>query len=159
MTSPTPARRPASSCRAAAVLGGFPGRVRPMDALQPCPCGSGSPYASCCRRAHLGEPSPTAEALMRSRYSAYALGEADHLFRTWHPRTRPPEVRGVPDLTWEGLVVTRVEDGGPGDEAGLVGFEAHWRSTSTGEQGVLRELSRFERRRSRWVYVGADPEG
>ncbi|GAA0980406.1 hypothetical protein ENKNEFLB_02037 [Nocardioides aquaticus] len=96
---------------------------------------------------------------MRSRYSAYALGEADHLFRTWHPRTRPPEVRGVPDLTWEGLVVTRVEDGGPGDEAGLVGFEAHWRSTSTGEQGVLRELSRFERRRSRWVYVGADPEG
>lgn len=130
-----------------------------MDTLQPCPCESGAPYASCCRRAHLGEPTVTAEALMRSRYSAYALGRVDHLFRTWHPRTRPREVRGVPELEWEGLAVRATVDGGPEDDTGLVEFEARWRSTVTGERGVLSERSRFERRRGRWVYVEADPGG
>lgn len=94
---------------------------------------------------------------MRSRYSAYALGRTGHLFRTWHPRTRPPEVRGVPDLAWEGLTVTSTSDGGPHQDTGTVGFEARWRSTTTGERGVLNELSRFERRRGRWVYVGEEP--
>lgn len=132
-----------------------------MDLWQPCPCGSGVAYASCCRRAHLGEPTATAEELMRSRYAAYALALPDHLFRTWHPRTRPPEVRGVPTLSWEGLTVGAVVDGGLEDDTGVVAFEARWRSTVTGEQGVLTERSRFVRRRGRWVYVDADtdPEG
>ncbi len=95
---------------------------------------------------------------MRSRYSAYALGRADHLFRTWHPRTRPPEVHGVPELVWEGLTVGSTVAGGPRDDVGLVDFSARWRSTTTGERGVLSERSRFERRRGRWVYVEADPE-
>ena len=129
-----------------------------MDTLQPCPCGRGVAYAACCRRVHLGEPATTAETLMRSRYTAYALGLPDHLFRTWHPRTRPEQVRGVPDLTWQGLTVRRTTDGGQADDTGLVEFEARWRSTSTGEQGVLIECSRFERRRGRWVYVAAEPE-
>lgn len=128
-----------------------------MDTLLACPCGSGTPYVACCRRVHLGEPATTAETLMRSRYTAYALGLPDHLFRTWHPRTRPDEVRGVPDLTWQGLTVRRTAGGGPTDVTGLVEFEARWRSSSTGEQGVLVECSRFERRRGRWVYVEAEP--
>ncbi|WP_275423743.1 YchJ family protein, partial [Virgisporangium ochraceum] len=53
-----------------------------------CPCGGG-PYAACCGPAHGGAPAATAEALMRSRYSAFALGDADYLLRTWHPTTRP----------------------------------------------------------------------
>jgi SEC-C motif domain protein len=57
-----------------------------------CPCGAGPSYDRCCGPLHDGAPAPTAEALMRSRYSAFAVGRADHLFRSWHPRTRPDEV-------------------------------------------------------------------
>lgn len=81
---------------------------------------------------------------MRSRYSAYALGETDHLFRTWHPRTRP----GPDELDhvtadhpmWTGLTIH-----GAGED--WVDFTASY------DGGELRELSRFERRRGRWVYV------
>ena len=54
-----------------------------------CPCGSRRVYEECCEPFHLGAAAPTAEALMRSRYSAFALGLAPYLLRTWHPSTRP----------------------------------------------------------------------
>ena len=50
-----------------------------------CPCGSGDPLDDCCGRYHQGHPAPTAEALMRSRYSAYALGLVDYLRDTTLP--------------------------------------------------------------------------
>ncbi|MCT7423521.1 YchJ family metal-binding protein, partial [Escherichia coli] len=53
----------------------------------PCPCGSGQPYEACCGRWHTGEPAPTAEALMRSRYSAYVQERAPYLLQTWHAST------------------------------------------------------------------------
>ena len=59
----------------------------------PCPCGSGAPYADCCGRWHAGPlhlQAPSAEALMRSRYSAFVLARPDYLLATWHPSTRPP---------------------------------------------------------------------
>ena len=49
---------------------------------------------------------------MRSRYAAYAVGELDHVFRTWHPRTRPLSIEPDPALTWTGLSVLDVVDGG-----------------------------------------------
>ena len=53
---------------------------------RPCPCGSTDGYHVCCGPLHNGERhAETAEELMRSRYAAYALGNADYLFRTWHP--------------------------------------------------------------------------
>ncbi|MHB0828541.1 MAG: YchJ family protein [Schaalia turicensis] len=55
----------------------------------PCTCGSGIAFRACCSPILDGEPAPTAEALMRSRYSAFVLGNENHLFRSWHPRTRP----------------------------------------------------------------------
>ena len=61
---------------------------------------------------------------MRSRYAAYAVGELDHVFRTWHPRTRPETIEPDPALTWTGLTVLDVVDGGHGDETGEVEFEA-----------------------------------
>ena len=120
---------------------------------EPCPCGSGRPYAACCGPLHDGEPAPTAEALMRSRYSAYVLGRTDHVFRTWHPRTRPDDL-ATPPMTWLGLEVVRTEDGGPDDDTGVVEFLARHQ----GPRGVerLHEVSRFERRRGRWVYVDGD---
>lgn len=92
---------------------------------------------------------------MRSRYAAYALGMPDHLFRTWHPRTRPAELP-VPDETrWTGLDVLDVVGGSADEATGIVEFVAHWRSGD--QQGVLRERSTFARRGGRWVYVDGVP--
>ena len=122
---------------------------------QPCPCGTGSSYAECCLPLHDNRvQAGTAEQLMRSRYSAYAVGRLDHVFRTWHPRTRPVEIEPTPGLIWVGLIIGRVEAGQPGDNDGVVEFEADYQ-TEAGS-GVLRERSRFTRRAGRWVYVDGD---
>ena len=91
---------------------------------------------------------------MRSRYSAYAMGRLDHVFRTWHPRTRPDEIEPAAGLTWVGLTIGRIEAGQPGDDEGVVEFEAAYQ-TAAGP-GVLRERSRFTRRGGRWVYLDGD---
>ena len=72
--------------------------------IQPCPCGNGV-YQACCQPFHLHTGlAPTAEALMRSRYSAFALGGlGDYLLQTWHPDTRPPVSAadmGAADTDW-----------------------------------------------------------
>ncbi len=86
---------------------------------------------------------------MRSRYTAYAVGDVDHVWRTWHPRTRPEEVTPTPGMSWTGLTVLRTEAGGPDDATGVVEFRAE----HTSPDGSLHEVSRFERRAGRWVYV------
>ena len=85
---------------------------------------------------------------MRSRYSAYVLGLGDHLFRTWHPRTRPDELNVSPDAGWHGLMIIEAPE--PVGDQGEVEFVARH------ERGDLRERSRFERRRGRWVYVDGE---
>ena len=126
----------------------------PLNALAPCPCGSGAAYGVCCGPLHDGQPARTAEALMRSRYTAYAVGDLDHVFRTWHPRTRPNEIDPTPGLTWVGLDVLRTVAGGPDDETGVVEFRA--RSHSADGEHVMHECSRFTRRAGRWVYLDGD---
>ncbi|WP_299052573.1 YchJ family metal-binding protein [uncultured Nocardioides sp.] len=128
-----------------------------IGAEDACPCGSGTTYGACCGPLHRGAVAETAEALMRSRYSAYALGETDHLWRTWHPRTRPERVTSRDALTWRGLVVEEVVDGGPDDAEGVVAFTATY--DGPGGREVLRERSRFSRRGGRWVYVDGDERG
>lgn len=86
-----------------------------------CPCGSGAGYATCCEPLHDGaRDTATAEELMRSRYTAYAMGLADYLFRTWHPRTRPPEVSVDPEVIWSGLDINDVVVGGADEHHGEV---------------------------------------
>ncbi len=115
-----------------------------------CPCGSGRVYDACCGPIVRNERwASTAEELMRSRYTAYAVGDVDHLFRSWHPRTRPP-LDDVAQLDWQGLEILGTEAGGEADEQGVVEFVAR----HTG--GELHERSRFERRAGRWVYVDGD---
>ncbi|HET7801179.1 MAG TPA: YchJ family metal-binding protein [Humibacillus xanthopallidus] len=134
------------------------GRVVPAGAL--CPCGSTLRYAACCGPLVAGERlASTAEQLMRSRYTAYAVGEVLHVWRTWHPATRPEQVTTDPATTWTGLTVLRVEGGGENDETGVVEFVARWRELSAGRRaraGELHEVSRFGRRAGRWLYVGGD---
>lgn len=122
--------------------------------FQTCPCASGSPYAACCGPLLEGEVAETAEALMRSRYTAYAVGDLDHVFRSWHPRTRPGDLWAAPRMSWVGLEVVATSGGGVHDDVGTVEFRAAFR-TALGNQ-VLHETSRFQRRGGRWVYVDGD---
>ncbi len=94
---------------------------------------------------------------MRSRYTAYAVHAGDHLFRTWHARTRPQDVEPDERVRWVGLDVVDVVDGGPDDAEGVVEFRAHWVSDDDGatRRGEVHERSRFTRRAGRWVYVEA----
>jgi SEC-C motif-containing protein len=91
---------------------------------------------------------------MRSRYSAYALGDVPYLLRTWHPRTRPGELTLLdPDLRWYRLDILSTSGGGMLDAEGTVEFRAHYKTPDgAGEQ---HELSRFVRDAGRWAYVDA----
>jgi SEC-C motif-containing protein len=91
---------------------------------------------------------------MRSRYSAYAIGHLDHVFRTWHPRTRPADLSPGQDVTWVRLEILRTVDGEVSDDTGTVEFRARFHSGD--RRQVLHETSRFERRAGRWVYVDGD---
>ncbi len=134
-----------------------------VDPRSPCPCGGapvGAAIGECCGPVIEGERRPeTAEELMRSRYTAYALADGEHLFRTWHPRTRPPSVEPEPWVRWVRLEVLDVVDGGPHDSTGVVEFRASWVAGEgrTLQRGELHERSGFERRAGRWLYTGADP--
>ena len=123
-----------------------------------CPCGSGRALAACCAP-YLGNTSspPTAEALMRSRYTAYTLGRLDYVRATWHPATCPAELHAVPGLRWLGLQIKRVTGGSERDATGTVEFVA--RSKLGGRAERLHETSTFERIDGRWVYCRGDMHG
>ena len=134
----------------------------------PCPCGgvgltakplgtqgSNKKYADCCGP-YLdgGEAAPTAEALMRSRYTAYTLGREDYLLATWHRSTRPTslELKSEPRRKWLGLKVRRHEQLEP-DHA-VVEFVARYKVE--GRAHRLHEISRFVRKAGQWFYVDGD---
>ncbi|MFI8826316.1 YchJ family protein [Streptomyces sp. NPDC053431] len=121
----------------------------------PCPCGLEAPYSACCGRFHAGPATaPTAELLMRSRYSAFVVRDEAYLLRTWDPRTRPAEVDFDPAMRWSGLAVEETGDGTAFHQQGTVTFRA--RFTHGGVPGELHERSRFARHEGAWVYVDGD---
>lgn len=121
-----------------------------------CDCGAPQPYAACCGRYHAGPQhllAPDAEALMRSRYSAFVRDLTDYLLATWHASTRPQALEPNPEgLRWLGLEVRRhrVQDA---DHA-TVEFVA--RSKLGGRAQRLHETSRFVREGGRWFYVDGE---
>jgi SEC-C motif-containing protein len=118
-----------------------------------CPCGLGPPYEECCGKYHQGEvTAPTAELLMRSRYTAYARRDAAYLRKTWHPATRPPTVDFDPGLTWTELEIVGKTEGGLFHAKGTVEFRAHYRHG--GKAQVMHENSRFVREDGAWLYQG-----
>ena len=126
-----------------------------LSDTESCPCGTGDAYGDCCARFIVGTDFPaTAEHCMRSRYTAYVLRNADHLFRTWHPRTRPDDIE-LENVTWTGLRINRTLQGEADDTTGQVDFTAHWR-LADGHQADLHEVSTFEKRGRRWFYVEGD---
>lgn len=90
---------------------------------------------------------------MRSRFSAFAVGDPDYLLRTWHPSTRPVRVALDPGQRWTRLDVLATEAGGLFDTTGTVEFRAHYRAS--GQPGALHEKSRFVREDGNWSYLRA----
>jgi SEC-C motif-containing protein len=88
---------------------------------------------------------------MRSRYSAYAVGDTDYLLATWHPSTRPTRLALDPERRWTRLEVVDRSGGGLFDDTARVAFRAH--SQRRGRAEVLAEDSRFVREGGRWLYV------
>lgn len=119
-----------------------------------CPCGSGRPYGACCGPIHAGAPAATAEALMRSRFSAFARGDAAYLLASWHPSTRPARLDLDAEVVWRRLQIVDTVGGGADDADGIVEFRASFRSAEGA--GLLHERSRFARFEGRWVYVDGD---
>ncbi|MCF7989736.1 MAG: YchJ family protein [Thiohalocapsa sp.] len=127
-----------------------------MPRSSPCPCGGSRAFDDCCGPIIAGErEAETAEALMRSRYTAYALRELDYLRDSWHPASRPAALDGAADAKWIGLDILACRDGGRKDAEGIVEFVARFKIG--GRARRLHEISRFARVDGRWYYVDGEP--
>ena len=124
---------------------------------RPCPCTSKKPYDRCCGPFHAGTAAPdTAEQLMRSRFSAYALGKVDYLISTRSEAKRAEENREelatyCKSVSCVGLKIVAKELGGKADDTGLVTFQASLQAN--GRRSLHIETSTFARENGRWVYV------
>ncbi|GMA87172.1 UPF0225 protein [Angustibacter aerolatus] len=124
----------------------------PRDPAARCPCGSGETYGACCGRLHDGTThAGTAEQAMRSRYSAFAVGDTAYLLATWHPSTRPATLELDTGTRWRFLEIVSTSGGGLLDTDGVVEFRAH--HVHDRARGVQHEVSRFTRVDGRWSYV------
>lgn len=119
-----------------------------------CPCESGKPYKACCEPLHAGTPAPNAEALMRSRYTAFVLGLEDYLLKTWHPKTRPSALNLAddPPTKWLGLQIKRAAN--TSETTAIVEFVARYKVA--GKATRLRETSHFERINGLWHYFSGE---
>jgi SEC-C motif-containing protein len=120
--------------------------------LNLCSCESGKSFNLCCQP-YLEQTldAPTAEALMRSRYTAFVLLDENYLRYSWHPDTCPKDIHLDENSQWLGLKIKNTLAGGEHDESGEVEFVA--RSKINGKASRLRENSRFSRFDNRWVYL------
>lgn len=122
-----------------------------------CPCGrevKGRPVAveACCGRFLGGAAAPDAEHLMRSRYSAFVLGDLPYLLATWHASARPATLELESGATWLGLEIRQHRM--TGADTAEVEFVARFRVA--GRAVRQHELSRFVREEGRWYYVDGD---
>jgi SEC-C motif domain protein len=133
-----------------------------------CPCGSAIPTPQCCELYISGSASaPTAEALMRSRYTAYSQGNVNYLVATLHPKScrpddRPTLLRSVQAMRWVGLRIIKTQRGQVQDKGGIVEFVALYQpieKSNLQNMGVthqLHERSRFVKEGEQWFYVDGD---
>lgn len=121
-----------------------------------CPCDPMRRYADCCARPHAGHPAEDAEALMRSRYSAFVFENAEYLLASWHPSTRPAMLDFNQDdpsrmrTVWLGLAVKSHRL--TAEDRAEVEFVARCR-IGGGRAERLHERSRFVREDGRWYYL------
>lgn len=124
--------------------------------MEPCPCGSEKNYVDCCQPLIRGEKrADTAEALMRSRYTAHAKKEFDYIFETTHPDVRKESDRKETaawsrKLDWQRLEIREVDGGGADEKTGQVSFAARYRKN--GKAFEHHEIAEFERQDDRWYF-------
>lgn len=138
--------------------------MKKNNAAAVCPCGglpAGAPYPQCCGQyIDAGHIAPSAEHLMRSRYTAYTRARTDYVTATWHADTRPAQLAlDAPDAPhgtrWLGLKVHAFRD--IDDTHAEVRFTARYREA--GRAHRLTETSRFIKKNGRWFYVDGIIEG
>ncbi len=127
--------------------------------MKQCPCGSGQAYADCCGPIIAGGPAPTAEALMRSRYTAFTMGQLDHLDRTNASDVEDDGDRAeseamAKEVTWQRLEIVSTAGGGEADESGRVEFRAYF--SRQGKDLIHHEAATFTREDGRWVYADGE---
>ena len=128
-----------------------------MDTNYDCPCKSGKKYSDCCLLAHSGKcPAVTAEALMRSRFSAYVLRIADYVVKTTHPKFREEDFKEniqkwMKQTRWTHLEILDLSKGLAHQDIGEVEFVAEF--FLDGQSQILHERSNFVRYKGRWVYT------
>lgn len=122
-----------------------------------CVCGKGESLDSCCGPYLKGQAQPeTAEALMRARYAAYALGEIDYILATHDPETAKDVDRANTEAwskgsRWLGLEILKIDKGQASDDEGSVEFVARYKL-----KGVTishRERAKFRKHDGRWWFV------
>ncbi|NQY28613.1 MAG: SEC-C domain-containing protein [Flavobacteriaceae bacterium] len=123
-----------------------------------CPCGSNKTFGNCCAIAHNNiEEVSTAEQLMRSRYTAYALGNIEYLMSSHHSLTRPNKeqdeiLNWTKSVIWLSLEILNSSNGSASDIEGTVEFKAHFEEV--GATQVIHEHSKFVKENGHWVYLG-----
>ncbi|MCX7086274.1 MAG: YchJ family protein [Methylococcales bacterium] len=124
-----------------------------MNTISNCLCGSSLAYSQCCEPYHSGTKLPaTAEALMRSRYSAYVLRIGSYLQDTWELSGRPKVIDFTKEtIEWLRLEITDTKKGSAQDNKGVVAFKAFF--MQDGEECVMNEISRFTKVNGRWFYL------
>ena len=119
-----------------------------------CACESGKTYAACCKIYHDGASAPTAELLMRSRYTAYTLSLEPYLLTTWHPETRPTSLNLTENdrhILWLGLQIKATEQ--LNDTEATVTFVARFKDNAQqGKAERMLEKSHFIRLNEQWFY-------
>lgn len=127
-----------------------------LTAQSPCPCGSAKSLADCCQIYLEGKSkAPTAESLMRSRYTAYVLVAVDYLWETWSAdqriRSSKQDIQDwANSCEWLGLKILATDQGQPQDTEGVVSFVALYRQN--GELHEHREVSVFKKTLGNWYY-------
>lgn len=123
-----------------------------------CPCDSQLSYSECCEPLLLGKKNATtAQALMRSRYTAFVTHNADYLVKTWHPSCRSSTLRdeliaGFPKTQWLGLHVIAATESVNKNEA-YVEFSACFIEGNADDKHYLHERSRFLKIDHCWFYI------
>ncbi|WHI47790.1 YchJ family protein [Microbulbifer sp. JMSA004] len=118
-----------------------------------CPCGSGKPLDTCCGLYLSGKAYPNnAEAVMRSRYTAFATGNFRYLKKTWHPDTCPELQAEDIETQWTQLEVIKSK---AGLKKSIVEFKAWY--TENDQEHLIHEISLFKLFKKRWVYLEALP--
>ena len=136
-------------------------QIKTIDPASPCPCGNDQPYHECCGVFHQGVAASTAEKLMRSRFTAYFLGDTDYLLKTtWQRQISGIDQAGIhkraDNTQWRRLDIVSKEAGGESDNKGKVEFKAWFFNPVTQKEEAHHENSDFIKEEGRWYFIYPD---